>query len=496
MSPVLRVSTGNREADRILEGGFPINSGNVLMGEPGTGKTVFAEQLLFANADGDRPCLYLTTISEPLSKVVTYLQEFEFYDENKMGTAVVYEDVGSLLVEKGPDALLARVRDAIETIGPKIIVIDSFKAIHDLATSEPMMRRLVSSLAGLLGAYAATTFLVGEYRAQDVAQYPEFAVADGIVEFARQKRSTTDERFMRVSKLRGSGYLEGLHGIHISAAGFEIYPRLVSPAVPEGYSTKRERVTMGEKGLDGMLHGGVWRGSTTLIVGPTGSGKTTLGLQFALAGARAGEPSLYVNFQENPTQLGHILQGMAPDASTTSKLHLLYVSSVELQIDRIIVDIFQRIEQHQIKRIVIDAIGDLAMAAADPQRIHNFLYALVQRFTVLGITALFVWEDVAHGPLETPVGPTDFARLSYMCDNLILLETGRPGDHGCGDAQDEWPGVGRPAAESTPKSAGVVHLRLYRRRDGAAGADRAQQALPQQAVYARNPCRKSAAAAG
>jgi circadian clock protein KaiC len=426
MTGPTRVSTGNSEADRILDGGFPANSINILMGEPGTGKTLFAEQLLFANAGEDRPSLYLTTLSEPLAKVVTYLQQFQFYDENKMGTAVVYEDVGALLLKEGPEALLTLVREAIETIGPKIIVIDSFKAIHDLTPSDSDRRRLVSSLAGLLGAYATTTFLVGEYRAQDAALFPEFAVADGIVEFARQKRSTTDERFIRVSKLRGSGYLEGLHGVHISAAGFEIYPRLVSPPIPEHYSTKRERVETGVKGLDKMLHGGVWRGSTTLIAGPTGSGKTTLGLQFALAGSGAGEPSLYVNFQENPIQLAHVLKAMTPKGSPdAAKLHLLYASSVELQIDRIIVEIFQMIEKHRIRRLVIDAIGDLAMAAADPQRIHNFLYALVQRMTVLGITTILVLEDVVHGPLETPTGPTDFARLSYMCDNLILLEIQR-----------------------------------------------------------------------
>jgi circadian clock protein KaiC len=150
-----------------------------------------------------------------------------------------------------------------------------------------------------------------------------------------------------------------------------------------------------------------------------------LGLQFALAGSGSGEPSLYVNFQENPTQLGHVLQALAPEAlSESSKLHLHYVSSVELQIDRIIVDIFQQVNQHGIKRIVIDAIGDLSMAAADPQRIHNFLYALVQRLTVLGITTFFVLEDT-HGPLQSPAGPANFSRLSYMCDNLILLEIER-----------------------------------------------------------------------
>jgi circadian clock protein KaiC len=411
----------------ILGGGFLANSINVIMGEPGTGKTLFAEQLLFKNAHGGRPVLYLTTLAEPLSKVVTYLQRFAFYDEAKLGTEIVYDDIGSLLAKEGPGALLPRVREAIETLGPKIIVIDSFKAIHDLSTSTPRMRRIISDLAGLLSAYDTTTFLVGEYRPQDIARYPEFAVADGIVEFARQKRSTTDERFLRVSKLRGSGYLEGLHGIHITSAGLEVYPRLVSPTDPQNYSTRRERMSTGIPGLDAMLQGGVWRGSTTLIVGPTGSGKTTLGLQFALAGVAAGEPALYVNFQENPTQLARVIDPLDKDAASRTQrgLHLLYASSVELQIDRIIVDIFRMIDEHRIKRVVIDAVGDLAMAAADPQRIHNFLYALVQRLTVLGVTVLFLMEDTAHGPLGVPSGPTEFGRLSYMCDNLILLEIQR-----------------------------------------------------------------------
>jgi circadian clock protein KaiC len=341
---------------------------------------------------------------------------------------VVYDDVGSALASDGPDALLGRVREAIETIGPKIIVIDSFKAVHDLAGSPPSMRRLISSLAGLLSAYATTTFLVGEYRAEDVAVYPEFAVADGIVELARQKRSSTDERFIRVSKLRGSGSLEGLHGMHITAAGVEVYPRLVSPAAPEGYQTRRDRVRTGVEGLDSMLDGGVWGGSSTLVVGPTGAGKTTLGIQFALAGLSA-EQALYVNFQENPTQLARVIDPLDPETSTRTRrgLHLLYASSVELQIDRIIVDIFQTIEEHGIRRVVIDAVGDLAMAAADTQRLHDFLYALVQRFAVLGITVFFLMEDTLHGPLETATGPTEFARLSYMCDNIILLEIERGG---------------------------------------------------------------------
>jgi circadian clock protein KaiC len=423
-----RITSGNSEADRVLGGGFPGNSINILMGEPGTGKTLFAEQLLFANADGGRPVLYLTTLSEPLSKVVTYLQLFPFYDERKLGTAVLYDDIGQLLATGGVSTLVPRVREAILEFKPSIIVIDSFKAIHDLSPSVPEMRRLISELAGLLSAYATTTFLVGEYREEDISSFPEFAVADGILEFARHKRSNRDERFLRVSKLRGSGYLEGLHGFQITSAGLEVYPRLVSPRVPEGYAVALERVPTGVAGLDRLVGDGLWRGSTTLLAGPTGSGKTTIGLQFALAGLTIGEPALYVNFQENPTQLARAIGGLGGDVAALQQqgLHLLYISSVELQIDHLIVQMFAIIEQHGIRRVVLDAIGDLSLASVDVHRTHDYLYALVQRFAVAGITGLLLLEDIANGPMAggSPVA-SEFARLSYMCDNLLLLEVHR-----------------------------------------------------------------------
>src|ERR1043166_2316407 len=101
-----RMRSGNREADYILGGGFPVNSINIIMGHPGSGKTIFAEQLIFDNADDDRPILYFTTLSEPLAKVVRYLQGFRFFDETKLGTQVMYEDVGEQLSKDGPGALM------------------------------------------------------------------------------------------------------------------------------------------------------------------------------------------------------------------------------------------------------------------------------------------------------------------------------------------------------------------------------------------------------
>ena len=232
------------------------------MGEPGSGKTTLAEEFIFANADDDgRTILYLTTLSEPLDKVIKYLQQFQFFDATKMGATVQYDALGAELAANGVGALLPRIKDAIKTLSPKIIVIDSFKAIHDLATSTQEMRLMLHEVAGLLAAYNTTVLLVGEYRHEDIAMFPEFAVADGIIELARNSLGTRDERYLRVFKLRGSSYRPGFHAFEISTAGLHVYPRLVSPVEAASYSRDVRRSSSGVPGLDPMLAGGFGRGA-------------------------------------------------------------------------------------------------------------------------------------------------------------------------------------------------------------------------------------------
>lgn len=415
-----RIKTGNPQADEILGGGFPCNSINIVMGQPGTGKTIFAEQLLFHNAIGDRPLLYVTTLSEPMSKVVSYVQRFSFFDEDRLGGDIQYEDLGASLSERGPSALTAWLTDAIKTRSPKLIVIDSFRAIHDLAISTDDTRRFISDVAGLLSAYDVTAFFLGEYTPDDIRRFPEFAVADAIVELARQPSSTRDERFMRVLKLRGSAYREGQHAFRITGDGLELYPRLVAPRVPEKYESLTERLSTGVRGLDEIMDGGFLAGTTTLIVGMTGAGKTTLALQFALEGVRRGEKTLYVNFQENPAQLRRAIANLGADPGKVHKqgFGLLYASPVELQIDSIVVEIFEAIKAGSIRRLVIDAVGDLAAAASDSQRLHDYLYSLIQHFAARGVTTILTLES---GEAFTGGGMAHDQRFSYMSDNLIYL---------------------------------------------------------------------------
>jgi circadian clock protein KaiC len=414
-----RMSTGNAEADHILGGGFPADSINIIMGHPGSGKTIFAEELIFHNADEGRPVLYMTTLSEPLAKVVRYLQGFAFFDEEKLGTQVIYEDVGPQLAKDGAGALIPLLQKAIEELSPKIIVIDSFKAVHDLAPTVAERRHLVYEMTALLTAFGTTAFLLGEYTEDDILEYPEFAVADAIVELSRVRLGNRDERYFRVYKLRGSDYLEGAHAFRITDSGLDIYPRLVSPRMPEDYEPATERVSVGVPGLDAMLDGGVWRGTTTLLAGPSGAGKTTIGLQFALEGARQGHPTLYMNFQENPSQLIRTIGSLGVDLEQAQAqgLDLVYASPVELQIDSIIVEMFRRIEGRGIRRLVIDAIGDLASAATDPQRLHDYLYALVQHFAVRNVTSILNFETMGNS-----IGGKGIQNaMSYLSDNVLLL---------------------------------------------------------------------------
>jgi circadian clock protein KaiC len=390
------------------------------MGEPGSGKTILAERLVFENASvasDPRPILYLTTLSEPLEKVVRYLQQFSFFHQDKLlSGAVRYDSIAVELEERGVAALMPKLKELITTVAPKIIVIDSFKAVHDLSTSVSEMRRILYEVSGLLTAYETTAFFLGEYNEEQIPTFPEFAVADGIVELARKKHGTRDERYLRVLKLRGSNYQEGLHAFRITGDGLDVFPRLTSPVTPLSYVADDERLSTGVSRLDKLLAGGLWAGGATLLEGPTGAGKTTLALQFILDGVKRGEPGLYVNFQENPTQLARSVQGLGITMTEAQQrgLHYLYASPVELQIDSILIELFRTIQEKNIKRVVIDSVGDLVGAASDLTRLYSYLYALMQHFVARRVACVLTQTTTAtENPLE--------GQICAMSDAILRL---------------------------------------------------------------------------
>ncbi len=417
---MIRLKTGNIELDAILGGGFPANGIHILMGSPGAGKTILAEQLCFANASPGRPILYVATFSEPMQKLVGFLEKFGFTVPEKLGTEIVYEYIGENVLAE-PERLPERFQELLTQYRPKIVVVDSFKALADLMPDRSAWRRTLDAIGGMLSAYDTTTFWVGEYSSEMLSVLPEFAVADGIVDLRQTQRGTRDERFLRVLKLRGSASLTGDHPFHLGRGGLLAYRRFVTPEVSADYRPKLERLRSGIAHLDEMVATGWLRGTTTLVAGPSGAGKTSIGLHFLKAGVDDGEPGLLASFQENPTQLARMMTSLSWEPEKVLRAGAIdhfYTSPVELQIDAVGHEIMQRVERGGIRRVVIDAVNDLEHSARDAVRYRDFLYSLTQALAIRGVTSMLLVETAGLLPSQ---GVTGY-EISYMSDNILLLE--------------------------------------------------------------------------
>jgi circadian clock protein KaiC len=286
-----------------------VRSLNVIAGEPGAGKTIFALQMLFHQARQGRKCLYLTTLSEPSLKLITYMQQFSFFDESLIAKhRVVLGDIGSIVRSKGLEQTLTEITTRVEREQPAMVVIDSFKAIRDVPGGSTAMRTFVYDLTVHMSTWGAVSLLVGEYTGEEIASLSEFAIADGIIRLTNQRNELRAIREVEVCKLRGANYVTGGHFFEIGRDGLAFFPRVRSPdGVIDEPQMPDERVRTGAAGLDEMLGGGLPRASTTVVQGGTGTGKTLLGLQFLLEGARSGEPGIHFALEETANQLRQIM---------------------------------------------------------------------------------------------------------------------------------------------------------------------------------------------
>jgi len=212
-----RITSGSEPLDVILGGGLPQDAIIMLAGAPGSGKTILGQQWVFANATAERPALYLTTVSEPLEKVLRYGETMSFFDQSAVGRSVYYEDLGVALRDQGLRGVLDRLRDLIRELQPMMVVIDSFRALHPYADRSSGFRRFLHDLAGMLSAVPVTSLWVGEYDEDDIARDPEFAVADAIITLSSVQVGQRSARALQVHKLRGGGFLAGKHAYRLSA---------------------------------------------------------------------------------------------------------------------------------------------------------------------------------------------------------------------------------------------------------------------------------------
>ena len=412
-----RLSTGNVRLDEVLGGGLVLDAITLVVGAPGTGKTILSEQCLFANATPERPGLYLSTVSEPFDKLLRYGQSLDFFDTAQLGRSVFYDDLGDALHQHGLPAVLERLDTLIKAHQPGIVVIDSFKALRTFATSDAEFRRFLHELAGRLTVVAVSSLWVGEYEPDEATDSPEFAVADAVIGLEMRRSAERSVRYLSVRKLRGGEFLSGDHVYRITSGGLVVFPRLADVRDATAYSANGQRVSSGIPALDDALEDGYWSGSTTLIAGPSGAGKSLMGLHFVFAGAAQDEPGVFVTLQENRPQLARVI-GRFGWTIDHPNVTIIDRSPVDLYVDELVYELLDQIRETGARRLVVDSLNDLIVATPDPMRLREFLYSLVQRCARLGVSLMFTYETAELFRITrlSELG------MSHIADNVVLLQ--------------------------------------------------------------------------
>jgi circadian clock protein KaiC len=413
-----RLASGDEGLDSILGGGLPVNGINLIVGLPGSGKTILSQQLMFASATQERPAIYFSTISEPYEKILRYAQTLSFFDREAIGRSVYYEDLGQPVTgEDGLAAVTERIAAVIKDRRPGMIAIDSFKALAAFADDAREFRRFLHDLAALLTAFPATSFWIGEYSEAEMREAPEFAVADGIVSLGTERVNERTLRLIQVTKLRGSDFRSGGHAYRLSEDGITVFPRLSDPVRADDYRLAGGRISSGIAPLDTMLAEGYGPGSSTLVAGPSGAGKTLMGLHFIFSGVANGEPGVIASLQENPIQLERVARGFGWSLHE-DLVTVLYRSPNDVYVDEWVYELLACIERTGAKRVLIDSLSDLQYATPDPIRFREFIYSLTQRLSRAGISPIMTSEvpELFH------IGRLAEYGISHLSDNVILLQ--------------------------------------------------------------------------
>jgi len=418
-----RLETGIPELDLILSGGIPVGALVVFAGGPGTGKTILAQQICFGAATIERKAVYYTTLAEPHTKLVRYLEGFEFFDEDALEERVEFVNLADLLFEeesKDGDPLGPMISEIVRVCferKPAVIVIDSAKALRDFV-DEGALRRVLYDLAGKVAHSDTVVLFLGEYALEEIESSPEFSLADGIFYLAYEAREPVDRRWLRVTKLRGASHLGGKHSLTIDRTGMKVAARLES-LTPDRFTLENGRIASGIPGLDEMIGGGIPAGDSTALLGPSGSGKTLASLQFVAQGLADGERCLYVSFQEDGDQVVKKATSFGLNlaaARESGQLAIYHVPPGNLDLDVLGAAVRAGTAGGKVRRIVIDSLAELVFAAREAERFPAYARTLVGFMRAAGATSLITSEVATLGPLATPLGG-----LSFLFHNVVLF---------------------------------------------------------------------------
>lgn len=426
--PIRRLSTGVPGLDDVLGGGLPEYSFNLLAGAPGTGKTTLAQQILFANASDQSPALYFSLLGEPPLKVLRYQQQFGFFDPGKLDKAIRFVDLGREVMEQDLGTVLESMVREVESVGPRIVVVDSFRSLARKALTvagggggSMDLQEFAQRLALHLTSWQATTFLAGEYGEHEMQDNPVLTLADGVVWLSQSTQRNSVVRKLQVMKLRGQESMPGLHTFRITGDGLQVFPRSFGLVEKKARARPLRRISTGVFGLDEMLGGGLPAGDSVLIAGPGGSGKTALCTQFIAEGAKHGEPGVIVVFEEDPAEyvsraevLGLNMEAMVREG----KLKVIYLRPLDLSVDETLLEVRDWVARIGAQRVVVDSLSgfELALAPAFREDFRESVYRMVLSLTGIGVTVLNSVE-ITESFHELRFSPHD---VSFLTDNILL----------------------------------------------------------------------------
>lgn len=415
-----RLSTGIPGLDEVLCGGLLPRRTYLVRGGPGTGKTTLGLQFLSHGvAHGERSlCISLAEPEAEMRRnaesLGLSLDDVRFLDLSPtpefFAETETYDIFSPAEVEREPTT--QRIIGVVEELRPTRVFIDAMTHFRYLASDPYQYRKQVLSFLRFLTEHGATVLFTSERSPEAPDEDLQF-LADGVINLTY----TSQGRSLAVTKFRGSDFLPGKHSMRIGPGGVQVFPRLV----PEAYRREftREVISSGVPELDELLHGGLERGTVTIITGPSGVGKTTLGMQFMKEAAGRGERSVVYLFDEAEETLINRCEGInIPVRAMMGRgtLSLMYVEPLRFTPDEFAHRVRQEVERENTSIVMLDSLAGYRLSVRE-ENLVAALHALSKYLANMGVTVLLINET------ESVVGefrPTE-AGISYLADTIIFL---------------------------------------------------------------------------
>ena len=414
--------TGIPGLDELMVGGFRDDRSVMIEGYTGTGKTVLGMAIIEAGIRERGEPGVIVTFEQPPSDLyddaLSLGWDFRALErQNKL--RVIFVSPATLLDELA--AQVGRVSELIAEIDARRLYVDGVNMLGTVERDQFRRRQLLIKLIAAIQREGLNIIFSRERPESDpLGTAPESYLADTVIQLSHAQQHGRRTRYLEVVKSRGQEVLTGLHSFKIGRGGVTIYPRQKMPALQtRSLAYGEERAAFGVAPLDEMLRGGLFRRSATLVAGSSGTGKSTLALQFLLHGARQGEPGLFVSLEEPAEQVIENARGVAPDVDgflEDGTLRVLRLSPLEMDVNEQIVRVREGLADGRVQRLAFDSLSSYENLLADVEY-RDYVFALLSFVKSLGVTALFTSEIHSLVGVEriTVYG------TSYLLDNVILL---------------------------------------------------------------------------